>query len=225
MEMILDKNLKEKIIQAYRTGGFITLFYRAFRKIRKILFKFHTSYWYIRDLRKPLNNIEPSLKVDIKFNSMSDTLEWEKVNLHSGVFYAEDIKEINVAQKNKHYFVNVSHNHKIIGFLKVGLREIYFKEYMANIPIPQHIAFIYDTYIHPNYRGMGIAPYMINAAMKQLSTNGLKFMMCHIKPLNLASQSTYAKVGFEKINFIWHLRLFGLRIFNLPPQKLIQRYS
>ena len=49
--------------------------------------------------------------------------------------------------------------------------------------------------------------------------------MCHIVPTNLASQSTYAKIGFKRAGFIWYLRLFGFKMFNFPPGRFMKKFS
>lgn len=218
-------NFKEKIKRAYKTGGLTTVFNRGFKKISISLFKFHKSYWYARKLIEPFENIASSITVNINDNSREETLEWEKINLRTGNFCSEDYKEINIAKKNNHHFVNIKHCNEIIGFLKVGFREVYFKEYIKKMNIPHNAAFIYDTFIHQNYRGRGIAPYMINEVMKRLAKNKLEFIVCHITPTNLASQKTYAKIGFKRIRFIWHLRLFGFKIFNFSPERLMMEFS
>ena len=89
--------------------------------------------------------------------------------------------------------------------------------------IPQNPVFIYDTFVSEDYRGLGIAPYMINEVMRNLSKQGLEFVVCHIVPTNVASQNAYSKVGFNRIKYICHLRLFGLRLFNCDPEKLMKK--
>ena len=215
------ENINDKIKYAYKSGGFGRLFYRALNVARRKLFKFHTSYWYIRDLSESIENLVPKIKVNITYNAIEDTLNWERSTLHDGNFTLEDNEEIRVAHENNHNYIHVSHEGEIMGFLKVGFDKVYVKEYTKNIFIPDNTAFIYDTFISKKYRGMSIAPYLINEVMKNLSEKGEEFIVCHIMPSNLASQKTYAKIGFKRIKLIWHLRLFGLRVFNCSPEKML----
>ncbi|MFH1776273.1 MAG: GNAT family N-acetyltransferase [Candidatus Omnitrophota bacterium] len=220
-----DLNIKEKIVRAYKTGGLGVLLYRVFKKTRKVLFGWHTSYWYVRKLSESSVEIIPNITVDINYHSIEETLKWEKDNLHNGIFYCEETKEIRTARQNNHYFLNVTHNNKIIGFLKIALHKTYFKEYLMNISVPPNLVFIYDTFIHPDYRGKKIALYMINESMKMLKAQGRAFIMCHIVPSNHVSQKIYTKIGFRKIGCIFYLRFLGIKIFNFHPERLMKNFD
>lgn len=215
------QRIGNKIKRAYKGGGILRIAVNIYKTLKRYLLRFHTSYWYIRKLNEEFKEIGPNIKVSINYNAMQETFDWERDHVRGGMFYSEAYKEVNAALENNHDIVNVSHNDKIIGFLKVGLSKVYIKEYIKVLEIPQNTAFIYNTFICEDYRGLGIATYMVNEVMKKLSKNGLKFIMCFIVPDNLASQRAYAKIGFKRINYIWHLRLFGLRLFNLSPEKLM----
>lgn len=214
-----------KTKRAFERGGFTGLARKIYEKLLGDHFKLHTSYWYIKELNGEHINITPKFKVDVNYNAMQETLDWERDNLHDGKFYTEEFKEISAAQKYSHYMVRLSHDNEIIGFLKVGFRKVYIKEYKKIMVLPQNTVFIYDTFICENYRGFGMAPYMVSEVMKNLTEKGIEYVMCLIVPGNLASQNAYGKIGFKRIKYIWHLRLYGLRVFNINPEKLIYRSS
>ncbi|MHA1970013.1 MAG: GNAT family N-acetyltransferase, partial [Candidatus Hodarchaeales archaeon] len=98
-------------------------------------------------------------------------------------------------------------------------------EYVRVVKIPQNIAFIYDTYVHEDYRGNGIAPFVLTDVMEILSKKELKTIMCHIVPKNIASQKTYNKVGFHRIQCVHNIRCCGLSLFNVHPGKLMEKVS
>ncbi len=215
------QKIRNKIKRALKEGGLSRVVVNIYKTLKRDLFRFHSSYWYIGELNEEFRKIEPNIKVCVNYNSIEETFNWERDNLRDGAFYSEQFKEINAARENNHNIVNVSHNGNIIGFLKVGFRKIYIKEYIKIMDIPKNTAFIYDTFISEDYRGLGIAPYTVNEVMRKLSRNGLKFIMCFIVPDNLASQKMYTRIGFKRTQYIWHLRIFGLRIFNLSPKKVM----
>jgi ribosomal protein S18 acetylase RimI-like enzyme len=217
------ENAYEKIERAFKTGGIGTLILRALNLTLRILFRFHRSHWYIRNLAEPIENVAPKVKVSIKYNSIEETLDWEKNCLREGIFTLEDNNEIEVAYKYNHKYFQANYNREIIGFLKVGFIKVYFKEYLKSILIPHNGAFIYDTFVSQNYRGMGVASYMISEVMKKLSKERFQFISCHILPDNYASKKAYGKLGFREIKFVWYFRFFGLRLFSCSPEKLLKR--
>ena len=218
-------SISERIKRAYAKGGARALVVGVWRGLRERLFNYHTSYWYLRELTKEFCSLTPQIKVDVDYDAIRKTLEWEETLLHKGAFNDEDYKEIGTAQANNHYIVNVSHQKRTIGFLKVGFGEVYFKEYADVVTIPQNMAFIYDTFVHSDYRGHGIAPYMINEVMKNLSQRGWVLVMCHIVPDNYASQKVYEKIGFQRVSHVWNVRCCGLSLFGPHPRRLMHTVS
>lgn len=217
--------IKERIRRVYAKGGARALAVGVCRELRERLFSYHTSYWYTRDLNKEFSSLTPKSKVDVDYCAIRETLEWEESHLHKGTFNDDDYKEIEAAQEHNHYIVNLSHDKRTIGFLKVGFGEVYFKEYAKVVTIPHNIAFIYDTFVHKDYRGHGIAPYMVTEVMKSLCKKGLKLMMCHIVPGNTASQRAYGKMGFRRIRCVRNVRCCGLSLFNIHPARLLRSVS
>lgn len=214
------EGIKNKIASAYQSGGLSTLFLRAVRVAWRVLFTFHVSSWYRRDLNEPFQQIDPAVAVDLNFNAIEAVLDWEK-NLKQNTFTLLDHKENNVAYENRHNYIAVNLGHQIIGYLKIGFNRIFFKEYTKEVGFSKKTAFIYDTYVSENTRGQGIAPYMINEAMKKLHQEGFDYLGCHIVPSNTASQRAYQKIGFKKVRSVWHLRLFGIKLFNCRTSKIV----
>ena len=58
-----------------------------------------------------------------------------------------------------------------------------------------------DLFVIPEYRRMGIASKMINAALDHLSDLGAVTLRCYVEPENAPSRDLQASVGFSEKNF------------------------
>lgn len=58
-----------------------------------------------------------------------------------------------------------------------------------------------DLFVIPEYRRMGVATKMINAALDHLSDLGAVALRCYVEPENAPSRDLQASVGFSEKNF------------------------
>jgi len=122
-------------------------------------------------------------------------------------------KELETAQANSHIYVCILHRSNIIGYIKVGINNVYIHDFDKVVHFPSKIAFIYDTFVLPEYRGKRIASCAIIETIQFLEERGLEKLWCHIEGWNHASLKTFQKVGFKKKASIRFFRLFGFPFF------------
>lgn len=206
-----------KIIDIYRDEGWTAVINRGFKKIIRLLFETNSAFWFERDLSHPLPEIIPKLPVEINISSNIETLDWLK---WSGEPWMFNRQEIDVGLKENHYFSNIKYQGRIIGYAKLGLGRVYIRDYKKILNFPDRVAFIYDTYIVPEYRGLKIATFLVNEVMRFLKDKGFKKIGCHIPLWNIASINTYTKLGFKKKKCIRYFKILGLKIFTSNPETI-----
>ena len=182
---------------------------QALSRILKFIFTTNNAIWFEKDLNEELKDFQLRSPIEINLNSTNKTIEWLKNQNQSWVVHP---KEIATALKYHHYWPYVCINGKIIGCIKIGFGNVFIVDYNKLIKFPEKIAFIYDTYLLEEYRGKGMAKYLITQSIKFLKLKGFTKVSCHIPPWNKASIRVYEKIGFRKISYIRYLRIFGVSI-------------
>jgi len=205
-----------KVKNAYQSGGITLLLGRSSKKLRHSIFRTNHAIWYSRDLTRPVPDIKARIPITIEWDSPT-TWDWMKANSDT-VDVIE--QELDAAVREGHFYPNVRHEGKIVGFIKVGRGDVYVMDFDMDVHFDKDTAFIYDTYVDPTYRGKAIAPELISDVMRYLIKNGYRRLMCHIPTWNMASRNTYKKCDFEEINRIRHYRVFGKKLFTTHPESL-----
>jgi len=207
----------QKAERIYLEKGLIELVKRLVLRGLKIVFETNSGVWYQKDLSKNCNEIDPRIPVTIDFFSADKTIKWlQEVDIP----WVYNQQEIDIGMKEGHYFPHVKHGDSIIGYIKVGRNNVYIADYKKSIGFPRDVAFIYDTYILPEYRNLNIASFAINEVSKFLKNQGFKKVMCHIPSWNIPSIRAYTKVGFEDLKKIRWIKIFGVKLFTTEPTKL-----
>jgi len=211
------KKVRYKFNKAYKEGGIPIVLIRIIKKCFEISFKINNAIWFERDLSMKINEVQIKRYLDLSviFNSFNETVSWITQTLREAPG-----KEIEVARLQNHYFQTLRYNGQIIGYIKVGFKEVYINDFEGIIQFPENVAFIYDTFISPPFRGNRLASYFIKELMIYLKNLGFKKIRCHIPLWNIASIKTYERCGFRKIKRIWFLKLFGIKIFSFNPERL-----
>jgi len=205
-----------KVKKAYKSGGVSLLLKRSFRKTSQTIFRTNNAYWYAKDLTLPIPDIEPKIPAEIDWD-FSNTVEWIKTNT---VFsYAEE-REIETAIKQNHYYPNVRYQGNIIGYIKVGYGEVYVMDFDKIVRFQNGTAYIYDVLTLPDFRGQGIAPFLVTEVMRFLKQRGYKRLLCHIPEWNTASASSFTKCSFERIKRIRYCKILGMECFSTRPENI-----
>lgn len=205
--MSLIKKIK-KIPYFGRKYGFIS----TVKIIIKNLFRYKKVGWYEKNLLDLPNQFKPKIDVKIDVASTNEVIDWIKEKKIPGT---DDTFELEYAQANKHYFPVAKYNDKIIGFEKIGFKKIFILDFEGFIYLPDKAAMIYDTFVLPEYRNLGIASFLTRESMIYLKNKGFEKIYCHILPTNESSIRSFLKIGFKKIRNIYFLKILGVK-FIIP---------
>ncbi len=192
--------------------GTIGLFKSIKRKLLHISYNSNDATWYYRDVKDDSNAVQLPAVYEVNFSETSKTIQYmEEKNVLYPFMYIP--KEIRSALKNNHIYPVLKHNNEIIGYIKLGLDICWVVDFENNIHLPHGYAFIYDSFIDPDFRGKSIGPALIYQTVLFLREKGYNTIWCHIPSWNIASQKAYLKAGFVEESRIKYLRIFFLRLF------------
>jgi len=179
------------------------------RRILSFIFTTNSAIWFEKDLTEELADYKAKIPVKIDMTSTSQTIEWLKNQKLSWVIHP---KEIAAALEYNHFWPSVRTNGKIIGCTKIGFDKVYIVDYNRVIELPERMAFFYDIFILPEYRGKSLAKHITIQAIKYLKKQGYTKVGLHVPPWNKASLSICKKMGFKKVSYIRYFRIFGVSI-------------
>lgn len=214
-KMSLIKKMK-KIIYFWREYGVVS----TIKIIIKNLFCYKKFGWYEKKLLDLSLPIKSKIDVKIDFVSTDEVIDWIREKRIPGT---DNSFEIEYAQANKHYFPGVKYNDKIIGFEKIGFGKIFILDFEGFIHLPDKAAMIYDTFILPEYRNLGMASFLTKESLIYLKNKGFEKIYCHILPTNESSIRSFLKVGFKKIRNIYFFKILGMKFIIPPITKMINR--
>jgi len=123
-----------------------------------------------------------------------DKVAWQRIMYNK--------KKIDTTRKENHIIASIHYQKKIIGYIKLGFNKVFIQDFQKVINFSPEKAFIYDTYVLPEVRGLGVAPYLITESMKYIKNRGFDQLLCHIPVWNKALINAYKKVGFESVKDI-----------------------
>lgn len=200
--------LAERIKLLYGRDGLTGLLRKGWRKSRHFLFYSTSSTWYKYELDRTVLLTAPTLNLEVVCleRDKSELIDWLEKNRDSFPWIFSK-KELNSALANKHLFFILKHEKKIIGYIKVGIGPTYILDFDRTVEFEPEVAFVYDTFILPEYRGMNLALYALRLVSSHFRQKGFKRILCHIEPWNLPSVKTYEKAGFHKAGTIRFVRI------------------
>jgi len=194
---------------------------KVLKKMLDLIFLTNVSDWYCADLTRGMENIAIPPEVEIAFDSAERVIDWmREIQVDFPWIWID--AELRTAGEYEHFFPLLHRDEELLGFMKVGLRRAYVTDYHRCIDIPPNSAFIYDTFVHPDHRGHGLASCMVAETMKELSSRSISRLWCHIPEWNRASIRTYAKCGFKKVARIRYARLLGFKLYMRNPERLLR---
>jgi ribosomal protein S18 acetylase RimI-like enzyme len=159
--------------------------------------------------------------VEIDFGAMEEVLSWlREIRAEFRWVWVE--AELEAAREYGHVFPLVRLGEQRLGYIKVGLSRAYVTDFESCVAIPPASAFIYDTFVHPDFRGRGMATFMIARTLDLLRQRNVRFLWCHIPRWNHASIKAFAKCGFAKVKRVGHVRVLGHGLYTRCPEKLMQ---
>ncbi|MDY7038312.1 MAG: GNAT family N-acetyltransferase [Thermodesulfobacteriota bacterium] len=203
--MMLNKGKTQEIIK------------KVAKRCLCFIFENNSALWHVRHLNDNHIEIKATIQVTVNFTDFSETLEWIKLQNIPWMF---NEKEKQVAINGGHFWPNVKHEEAIIGYLKVGFGNVYISDYRRIVHFPDHVAYIYDTFILPEIRGKKIASHLINETCCFLEKQDFSRVLCHIPKWNKASLKAYSRAGFMKKKTICWIKMFGFQILTSNPANI-----
>jgi CelD/BcsL family acetyltransferase involved in cellulose biosynthesis/GNAT superfamily N-acetyltransferase len=208
------RNMFRKSREIYKYQGPGKLLGRVVKKVLNFIFSCNSAVWFEKNIETELEKYDPKIQIEINMDSGKNTIEWLN---GLNIIWLVNPKEIEFCIAHNHYLPAALHDRNIVGCAKVGFDKVYILDFRKAIKFPEDMIFIYDTYVAPEYRGKGIAGYIIYEISKYFRNKGYKRIRCHIPKWNTASVSAYRKAGFKEIKIIRCFRILGLPIITSDP--------
>jgi len=186
-------------------------------KVKRKLFKTNEAYWYSKHLGEEVIiriREEPGLRVE--FYGYAETINWIR-KYYKEFPWIYNPKEVKCAEKYNHFYPSLKYNDKVVGFIKIAIVRAYIEDYEDEISLADDEAFIYDTFILPEFRKKRMGSFMLFSILNELKKKNFLFAFCHIPNWNCASCKLYQGMGFKRISYIRYIRLFRFRYFSAKP--------
>ena len=196
-----------RVKTAYADHGLLGLFPAALARLGRLIYETNHACWFQRDLNETIAEAPPAIPVSFQHNNPHATIKWMRTLQKPSIV---DPAELAVAQAEGHYLVNVRHSGRIIGYVKVGFGRVYIQDFQGVAIFRPNEAFIYDTFVLPEFRRQGIASAAIEFCMRLLQRNGFTRLYCHIPTWNVASIKAYNRSGFQPLRSLRYRRIFGM---------------
>ena len=130
-------------------------------------------------------------------------------------------QEIDTALRNGHIFPLVTVDGVKAGYIKVGLGKAYVTDFNRELSIPSGSAFIYDAFVHPEFRGRGVARWARAETMRWLQQHGTVRIWSHIPSWNRAAIAMVKSCGCRRVAFVRHARWLRWHLYSRDPERLL----
>jgi ribosomal protein S18 acetylase RimI-like enzyme len=207
----------QNVTYTERFGVFLK---KGLGKILRSLFQTNNATWYKKELRE--SNPKFSVCLDVKsfFSGRERLIKWLR-NMCGKYPWIYVEREIQSCYEDDHLYPYVLFKDDIIGYIKVGLNRVYVQDFKDILQLPPKTAFIYDTFVLPEYRGKHIASLLVEEVSSYLFSRGYDTLWCHIPKWNTASIKIYQRAGFKEISSIRFIKLFHFKFFYRNPEKMM----
>lgn len=223
-------SVASKCVQTVRQEGLGSLCRKAARRLGEWLLVANSADWYCVDLSTMGDATERATGARspgaprVEFDHTPEVIEWLRA-LRTQFGWVCVESELEVAAEAGHVFPLIQIAEGKAGYLKVGTAKCYVSDYERCISIPPGTAFIYDTFVGPQFRGRGLAKSAIGATLAFLRNRDIHLVWCHIPRWNRASVKAYSACGFARVGRVRFLKLLGLRFFSRSPERLMRRVA
>lgn len=214
-------SLARNSVGTLRSAGLGALFSKAVGRISESVFATNAADWYCADVSAEFHRVSRPTGATIDFDDREGLLAW-LAELQPSFPWVWDEHEVADARVCGHALPLMRINGDRAGFIMVGLSRAYVTDFQRSIDIPAQTAFIYDTFVHPNFRGRGLAAWAITQTIDFLRHRDMRFLWCHIPVWNRASIRSFEKCGFTKVAHVRYLRLLGTRWLTRNPERLMK---
>ena len=208
-----------KAAEIYRSEGPGLLLWRTARKLGRWAFAFNQARWLVCDLTGDLPAAatrRPEVKVSFH-TEIEEAAGWIR-SLGEG--WMLDPREYRIARESAHTWCLISVDGENAGYLKIGRGPAMVLDFERVIEFPPGAAFIYDTYIIPARRGMGLGRILVRAVIEYLQEQNYQWVCCHVPGWNEASYRLFTSMDFHPRRRIRFLKILGLPILSANPAQL-----
>ena len=101
----------------------------------------------------------------------------------------------------------------IAGYLKVGRGPTYIGDIDKTVVFEPKTAFIYDTFILPEYRGKNLSVFVVDEVARYLKNQEFERILCHIEKWNTPSIRAFQKAAFHAFGSIRFVRIAYFSFF------------
>lgn len=122
-------------------------------------------------------------------------------------------RELEVALEAEHLFPCLRDKGKVVGYIKLGIGKVFIVDFERIMHIPPTTAFVYDTFVMPSHRHMGLGTLLVDMTARLARDKGFRNLWCHIPSWNGPSIRAFGKVGFKPVGEVRFLRLLGKEFF------------
>jgi L-amino acid N-acyltransferase YncA len=187
-------NVKRKLKESGYTGVLLS----ALRRTK--IFRYFVIYYFYRVELKAIKPI-----IHVPFNIHTDIFEdLDGVESLNQIQEKEDIFSNRLSQGDK-FAVVVYVDNIPVGYVWGDLAPIHFEEmYEFEFPLAAADVYCFDSYIDPEFRGMGLNKYLFNSFIEHaMSTHNRTFMIAFIAIDNQKSVAIHEGMGFlrQYLNF------------------------
>ncbi len=204
----------KKVSLELKRNGISGVLRKGWHKMCRFLFYSSCSSWYELKLDDSLPKCNARLDFQTEFlkQDKSELIRWLKY--YSDRFpwiYCQ--KEMEFATANEHTFFVMRQNKKIIGYVKIGIGPTYIHDFDSHVVFEPQTAFVYDTFILPDYRGMHLTVFALGKVAGHFREHGFKRILCHIEKWNTPSVKAFTQAGFKGIGSIRYIRVANISFY------------
>jgi ribosomal protein S18 acetylase RimI-like enzyme len=212
----------ENCERIWLTEGLGALCRRAAAKVSQFLWQSNSADWYCVGLPSEPPGLaqRPAENLEISLDCTEAAIEWMRLlKQQFGFAYVEE--EVAAARQHGHVYALARLDGQRAGYIKLGLEKAYVGDLGRKMLLPADAGFVYDTFVHPDYRGRHLAPHLVAKAMECAALRGCRSLWCHIPRWNIQSIRSFARCGFQRRGYIVNFRLVRWRFSTRSPEKLM----
>lgn len=198
----------QKCEGVWRAEGWAGLLRRGARRLGQILCQTNAADWYRVDLAAPRRDVPAPavIGLTISLDNTEGAIAWME-SLSGQFHYAFVQREVDAARRFGHVYALAQVDEQPVGYIKIGFGKVYVGDLDRLLELPADTAFVYDTFVHPAFRGRRLAPHLVASAMACAAQRGCRYLWCHIPRWNIRSIRSFISQGFEPCGFIRNFRL------------------
>lgn len=196
---------------------------KAWKRIGNYIYYTTNSIWYERKLDNYLPAFIPRIDLETYFlvQDKSEIIEWLEIN-RSRFPWIVSKNETDFAQSYQHPFFILKYKKNIIGYIKIGIGPTYINDYNKAVIFNPETAFIYDTFILPEYRGMNLTVFSLLEVARYLKEQNYTRILCCIEEWNNSSKKAFEKAGFISRDSIRFIRIVSFSFYLRDGYRLLR---